>query len=155
MEEKHLRDFFTHDQQDAILTAVRHAETRTSGEIRVRLDKRAGDDVKGAARKAFDALDMRKTHLRNGVLFYLAVEDRKFVVIGDDGIYHKVPSNFWDGITRDVIAHFQEGRYADGLIAGIEKAGEQLATYFPHQADDKNELPDDISLADEDDGSSA
>lgn len=146
MTERHLRDFFTREQQDAILAAVRHAESRTSGEIRVRLEKRAGDDVRGAARKAFDALGMRRTHLRNGVLFYLAAEDRKFVILGDDGIYHKVPTDFWDGITRGVLARFREGRFADGLVEGIEKAGEQLATYFPRHKNDTNQLPDDISI---------
>lgn len=146
--EKHLRDFFTHEQHDAILAAVRHAETRTSGEIRVRLDRRAGDDVRAAARKAFDALGMRQTHLRNGVLFYLAVEDRKFVVLADDGIYHKVPADFWDSVTRTVLDHFSGGRYAEGLVAGIEKAGEKLAHYFPRHKNDVNELPDEISVAD-------
>lgn len=149
METRHLRDFFTHDQQDAILQAIRHAEGRTSGEIRVRLDVRAGDDVKAAARKVFDALGMRRTSHRNGVLFYLAVEDRKFLILGDDGIYHKVPPHFWDGVTGLVLSHFREGRYAEGLVAGIEQAGEQLARYFPRSAEDRDELPNDLSLGDE------
>lgn len=149
MEPKHLRDFFTHEQQDAILAAIGRAEKLTSGEIRVRLDARAGEDPKKSARQVFDSLGMRKTALRNGVLFYLGVEDRKFVVLGDDGIYHKVPRDFWDGVTGLVLEHFKEGRYADGLVAGIEKAGEKLAHYFPRKADDVNELVNDISLGDE------
>ena len=93
MAEKFLRDFFTPEQRDAILAAVRHAESFTSAEIRVRLDKRAGDDPREMARKTFDAMGMRKTELRNGVLFYLAAEDCRFVLPGDDGIHHKVPTN--------------------------------------------------------------
>ncbi len=146
MEKRNLRDFFTHEQQDAILSAIRKAENRTSGEIRVRLDTRAGENPKATARKVFDSLGMRKTALRNGVLFYLSVEDRKFVILGDDGIYHKVPADFWDGVTGLVLDHFRQGQYADGLVAGIEKAGEKLALYFPRQADDVNELANDISL---------
>lgn len=147
MEQKNLQDFFTHEQQDAILAAIRAAETRTSGEIRVRLDTRAGDDPKAAARRIFDVLGMAKTSQRNGVLFYLSVEDRKFVILGDDGIYHKVPANFWDGVTSTVLDHLRQGRYAEGLMAGIEQAGEQLALYFPAQERVGNELRNDISLA--------
>lgn len=147
MEQKNLQDFFTHEQHDAILTAIQQAEKRTSGEIRVRLDTRAGEDPKVAARLIFDRLGMRKTELRNGVLFYLSVEDRKFVILGDDGIYHKVPPNFWDGVTSLVLGHFREGRFAEGLVAGIAQAGEQLALYFPPLAGKTNELNDDISLA--------
>jgi uncharacterized membrane protein len=149
MEERQLRDFFTPEQHGAILAAVRHAENLTSGEFRVRLERRAGDDPRGAARKAFDALGMSKTKLRNGVLFYLAVEDHKFVILGDDGIYHKAPPNFWDGISRDVLSCFREGRFAEGLVSGITRAGEELGHYFPHQQDDVNELPDDLSIADD------
>lgn len=147
MEQKNLQDFFTHEQQDAILAAIQAAEVRTSGEIRVRLDTRAGDDPKAAARRIFDVLGMRKTTLRNGVLFYLSVEDRKFVILGDDGIYHKVPPNFWDGVTSLVLAEFRQGRYAEGLVAGIQQAGEQLARYFPPQEGLEDELRNDISLA--------
>lgn len=149
MDQKNLRDFFTHEQQDAILEAIRKAENRTSGEIRVRLDARAGEDARSTARRVFDALEMRRTNLRNGVLFYMSVEDRKFVILGDDGIYHKVPPDFWDGVTGLVLEHFRAGRYSDGLVAGIEQAGEQLARYFPRQTDDINELDNAISLGDE------
>jgi len=147
MEQKNLQDFFTHEQQAAILAAIQAAENRTSGEIRVRLDTRAGDDPKAAARHIFDKLGMRNTTLRNGVLFYLSVEDRKFVILADDGIYHKVPRNFWDGVTALVLEQFRAGRYADGLVAGIEQAGEQLAHYFPPQEGVEDELRNDISLA--------
>lgn len=149
MEQRHLRDFFTHEQKDAILAAVHHAEMRTSGHIRVRLDKRAGDDVRGAARRAFDALGLRGSHHRNGILFYLAVEDRKFVILGDDAIYHKLPPHFWDAITARIIAQFREGRYAEGLIEGIEWAGEHLAAWFPHRPDDGDVPPDEISVDDD------
>jgi uncharacterized membrane protein len=145
-EKKSLSEFLSHEQQDAILAAIARAESQTSGEIRLRLDVRAGDDPKVTARQVFDRLGMRQTALRNGVLFYMSVEDRKFVILGDDGIYHKVAPNFWDGVTGLVLEHFRQGRYAEGLVAGIEKAGDLLARYFPREATDVNELPDDISL---------
>jgi uncharacterized membrane protein len=147
MEHKHLRDFFSAEQQDAIVDAIRRAEAGTSGQIRVRLEVRAGNDIAGAARRAFQKLDMGRTRLRNGVLFYLAVEDRKFLILGDEGIYHQVPADFWDAITAEVLEAFQEDRCAEGLVLGIERAGEQLARLFPALPDATNELPDDISIA--------
>jgi len=92
---------------------------------------------------------MQKTELRNGVLFYLAVADRKFAILGDAGINQKVPANFWDEIKNDVIAHFKEGDFVGGLSQGIIKAGEQLKAHFPYQEDDVNELDNEISFDDE------
>jgi uncharacterized membrane protein len=146
MSSKQVADFFTHEQQDAILGAIRKAELRTSAEVRVRLDSHSGDDVKVSARRVFDALGMSKTALRNGVLFYITLEDRKFLILGDDGIYHKVPPDFWDAVTRLVIDHFRQNQYTEGLLAGIAMAGEKLAFYFPRSAEDVDELPNEISM---------
>lgn len=144
-----LREFLTQADREAILAAIREAEARTSGEIRVRVEARTDRDPLVTARRAFEALGMRATQLRNGVLFLIAVEDRRFVILGDDGINRKVPADFWDRVRDVVIDHFRQQRFAAGLAAGIRLAGEQLATFFPRQQDDVNELPDAISFADE------
>jgi uncharacterized membrane protein len=81
-----------------------------------------------------------------GVLFYLAVEDRKFAVIGDAGINAKVPVDFWDTTKELMLKNFKEGKFTEGLSEGIIIAGKQLKTHFPHQKDDVNELPDEISF---------
>ena len=96
----------------------------------------------------FKTLDMHKTGLRNGVLFYIAVEDRKFAVLGDTGINQKVPENFWEDIKEEMSVCFNEGKISKGLSTGIQKAGEQLKQFFPWQQDDVNELPDEISYED-------
>lgn len=144
-----LRGFFTGEDERLILSAIKELESRTSGEIRVRLEKRAGKDPIKAARRAFETLGMRNTQLRNGVLFLLAVEDRKFVILGDDGINQKVPEGFWNSVRDIVQGHFRNGLFAKGLAEGIKQAGEQLATFFPHLERDMNELPNPISYADE------
>lgn len=115
----------------------------------MRLETRAGNDPLAAARRAFESLGMRDTALRNGVLFYLAVEDRAFAILGDDGIDARVPKGFWQRVRDEVIARFREGRFAAGLAAGVARAGEQLAEYFPRANDDVDELPDAISYGDE------
>jgi uncharacterized membrane protein len=86
--------FFTAEQQAVILAAVREAEGETSGEIRVHIETSFKGDVLDRAAWIFGKLGMQKTALRNGVLFYLAVEDRKFAIIGDGGIHAKVPEGF-------------------------------------------------------------
>lgn len=144
-----LRDFFTEDDRKSITSAIKEAESRTSGEIRVRVEAKAGEDPMQAVRNAFEALGMRNTELHNGVMFFLGVEDRKFVILGDDGINDKVPENFWDSVRDVVLGHFREGRFAQGLSEGIRMAGEQLSSFFPHQKGDVDELPNAISFADE------
>jgi len=144
-----LRSFFTKDDEKIILSAVQAAEAHTSGEIRIHIEKKAGQDPVQAARKAFESLGMRNTELHNGVLFLLALEDHKFVILGDDGIYEKVPDDFWDKVKDVVLDHFRKNLFAAGLAEGIKLAGKQLSTFFPHQREDVNELPNAISYADE------
>ncbi len=138
--------FFTKEQQAQILTAVKEAEEATSGEIRVHIETSFKGDVLDRAAWVFRKLGMHKTALRNGVLIYLSVEDRKFAVIGDAGIHAKVPEGFWTRISELMQKNFKEGKFTEGLSEGIILAGEQLKTHFPHQKDDVNELPDEISF---------
>lgn len=137
---------FTEEDQLKITNAIRVAENNTSGEIRVHIENHCAGDVLDRAAYLFEKLEMHKTELRNGVLFYLAVEDRKFAILGDAGINHVVPEDFWESTKEVVIGKLKEGKYADGLAEGIVKAGEQLKTHFPHQSDDINELSDEISF---------
>lgn len=142
-------EFLTKDDQKKIEQAVKQAEHKTSGEIRVHIDMKCKGEVLDAASRIFATLGMHKTELRNGVLIYLALEDKKFAIIGDAGINQKVPANFWDNIKNDMQAHFQRSEFASGLIHGITMAGAQLKQHFPHQKDDVNELPDEISFGKE------
>jgi len=137
---------FSEADQLKITNAIRVAETNTSGEIRVHIENHCSGDVLDRAAYVFEKLEMHKTELRNGVLFYLAVEDRKFAILGDAGINVKVPEDFWESTKDVVINKLKEGKYADGLAQGIVKAGEQLKSHFPHQSDDVNELSDEISF---------
>ena len=123
-----------------IKESVRKAELLTSGEIRVFLEDTCKQDVLDRAAEVFELLEMHKTEERNGVLFYLALQDHKFAILGDSGINSKVPENFWDQIKEDLRAEFKNGDLATGLKIGISKAGSQLAEWFPRKHGDKNEL---------------
>ncbi len=138
--------FFNEEQKAKILASIKEAEEASSGEIRVHIETSFEGDVLDRAAWVFKKLGMHKTALRNGVLFYLAVETRKFAVIGDVGINAKVHKDFWNSTKEVMLKNFREGNFTEGLSKGIILAGEQLKTHFPHQKDDVNELPDDISF---------
>ncbi len=141
-----IKTFFTDLQQKSIQLAIENAELNTSGEIRVHLDSKCkGDPIKTAIR-IFEKLKMHQTELRNGVLFYLAVEDKKFAIIGDKGINDAVPTDFWDTIRNTMTHEFKKEEFTVGLCQGIEMAGNKLKTHFPHQSNDINELTNDLSF---------
>lgn len=137
--------FFTKEQEQQIIQAIASAEKNTSGEIRVHMEANCKGDVMDRAAFLFAKLEMQKTKLRNGVLFYLAVNDKKFAILGDAGINSIVPENFWEQIKETMQSLFVEGKFSEGLAKGIEMAGEQLEKHFPYQKDDVNELSDEIS----------
>lgn len=138
--------FFTKEQKEKILSAVKEAEEETSGEIRVHIETSCHGDVLDRAAWIFKKLGMHKTAERNGVLFYLAVKDRKYAIIGDSGINTKVPPDFWDTTSELLKKNFKEGKFTEGLTEGVLSTGLQLKTHFPHRADDVNELPDELSF---------
>ncbi len=138
-------EFLTKEEEQEIVDAICNAEKNTSGEIRVHIENTTSIDAYDRAIEVFHQLGMDKTELKNGVLLYLAVKNKTFVVCGDEGINDVVPEDFWDS-TRDVmVTQFKQGNYKQGLINGILKAGEQLKNYFPHQGNDINELSNEIS----------
>jgi uncharacterized membrane protein len=127
------------------VAAIQAAEHKTSGEIRVHVERFCPGDACTRAWDVFAALQMERTAQRNATLFYLAVQDRKFAIIGDEGIHARVPPTFWEAIRDAMAADFRRGRFADGLTHGILAVGQRLKEYFPQRLDDRNELPDAIS----------
>jgi uncharacterized membrane protein len=140
--------FFTGEEQIQIRDAIKEAEGETSGEIRVHLETKLSGNVLDRAAWIFKRIKMHETENRNGVLFYFAVLNKEFAIIGDAGINSKVADNFWDNIKNRLQTHFRNGKYSEGLIEGILMAGMQLKEHFPHERDDKNELADEISFDD-------
>jgi uncharacterized membrane protein len=133
-----------HDESE-VINAIRAAEARTSGEIRVHVERRCGGNAMAAASRWFHRLGMDATAESNGVLFYVAVDDREFAVIGGAGIHARVGESFWDALRDALRDAFSEGRPAAGLVGAIDEAGSRLAEYFPRRDDDRNELSDEVS----------
>ncbi|WP_411767799.1 TPM domain-containing protein [Winogradskyella sp. A3E31] len=140
-----LEDFLTAKEEQNIVEAIRKAEKNTSGEIRVHIESTCEGNTLEHAMEVFHVLKMDNTRDQNGVLIYVAVNKREFVIYGDKGINDIVGETFWNS-TRDVIAsHFKKGHFANGLIEGIENAGEALSKHFPWTHDDIDELDNSIS----------
>jgi len=140
----------TPTQEASLIAAIKQAELRTSGEIRVHLeDTCPTPEPLDRAAQVFAELGMHKTAQRNGVLFYLAWQNRQFAVIGDAGINNAVSDDFWETTKETVLQHFRTQNFVMGLERGVRMVGEQLRHYFPYDAaTDKNELDDSISYGD-------
>jgi len=137
--------FLTKEDENEIVEAIRLAEKNTSGEIRVHIEQTTSKVPFDRALEVFYELKMNETKLQNGVLIYLAVADKQFVICGDKGINEVVATDFWDS-TKEIMANqFKKSNFKQGLIDGITQAGEQLKTYFPWQENDTNELSNEIS----------
>lgn len=140
------RKFFTTEQQHEIVEAIRQAEANTSGEIRVHIENHCRGDIMDRSAMVFNILKMNETAERNGVLIYLAIKDKKFSIIGDEGINKMVEHDFWNDVKDMMAGHFRSGNFTEGIIQGVLRVGEKLKTFFPHKTDDINELSDDISF---------
>jgi len=138
-------DFLTKDDELEIVAAIQAAEKETSGEIRVHIEATTDKEPFDRAREVFTQLGMAATKLKNGVLIYMAVNDRKFVICGDQGIDDVVPADFWDTTKEEMQSYFRDGDFKSGLLAGIRRAGEKLQAFFPCEEDDTDELSNEIS----------
>lgn len=138
-------DFLTPIEEQEIVKAIALAEKQTSGEIRVHLEEKSDLEPMERAKEVFLQLNMQQTDARNGVLFYVAVSNKKFAVLGDEGINKVVTPNFWESTKEAVLNQFKTGNFKTGLIDGITEAGNQLKAHFPYQTDDENELSNEIS----------
>ena len=141
-----VEDFLSKIEEQEIVAAIQVAEKNTSGEIRIHLEKTTSIAHFDRAVEVFNALEMHKTTHRNGVLIYVAVNDKQFVICGDSGINQKVPNDFWETTKAIIQDQFKKGNFKQGLVEGIRSAGEQLKAHFPYQSNDSNELSDTISI---------
>jgi uncharacterized membrane protein len=131
---------------DRILAAIREAEARSRGEVRVHVTNYKPDDVQKAAAAQFEKLGMAATALRNGVLIYVAPAIQQFAVIGDLAIHERGGPGFWPAVAQAMEEDFRAGRFTDGIVKGLARVGDALATHFPRtDQPDTNELSDTVT----------
>jgi uncharacterized membrane protein len=139
------KKYFTKPEREAIVAAIRQAETATSGEVRIFIAKH--NKMATALQSAvavFHKLKMEQTAQRNAVLLYIAMESRQLAIYGDEGIHAIVGQDYWDGTITQLASHFKTGNMVQGIVEAVQDIGEKLQHHFPHLVGDKNELPDDI-----------
>ncbi|MGB5820878.1 MAG: TPM domain-containing protein [Saonia sp.] len=142
-----VEDFLTREEEQEIVGAILEAEKNTSGEIRVHIEATTKLKHFDRAKEVFHYLKMDNTKEENGVLIYVAVLDRKFVIYGDRGIDKVVPKDFWNRTKDSIQHHFKQNNFKQGIIAGILKAGKELEAHFPWNHNDTNELSNEVSKA--------
>jgi len=140
------KEFFTAEEQEQLVNAIKNAEQRTSGEVRLFVESKCRFvDAVDRAKEIFLQLQMNKTDLGNATLIYIAVTDRQAAVFGDEGIHQKVGEKYWQDVVRKMIQEFKGENLVNGICTAISELGEALQQYFPYNSEtDKNELPDDI-----------
>ncbi len=142
---RQVKPLFSGEDEARIVAAIRAAENKTSGEIRVHVERRCAGSAIGTAGRWFRRLGMEETVERNGILFYIAVDDREFAIVGGAGIHAKVGDGFWQALRDALHDDFAKDDAASGLIRAIGEAGKRLAEHFPRRSGDDNELTDEIS----------
>ena len=139
------KEFLGQIDHDCIVNAIREAEAKTSGEIRVFVQRgKLRADPVAAAQRKFHQLGMRKTRERNAVLIFVAPRAHKFAVVGDKAIHEKCGDEFWQRIVDGMRVHFQNEKFSHALFEAIREIGKLLAAHFPITSGNANELPDKI-----------
>ena len=124
-------EFLSAEERQRVLNAITHAESISTGLIRVRIERKSGKDPLAKARQAFTEMGLKACADRNAVVFYISAADRRFAVFGDDGVNSKVPAGFWEMVVRAVTDRFEDEEYGIGLAGGISLVGEKLGELFP------------------------
>jgi len=137
-------EMISHVHDEAVIAAIRAAESRSSGEIRVFVTNRGVVDPAADAWAVFAKLKMHHTARRNAALVFIAPNARRFAIVGDEGLHRHCEEGFWNQLADELAGGFRKENYTGALIRVIEQIGAVLARHFPPQPDDGNELPDEI-----------
>lgn len=137
-------EFLDQLERNSIVSAIQEAERKSSGQIRVFISRREPEEAVAAAKQRFLKLGMEKTQERNAVLIYVAPRVHKFAIIGDSAIHARCGDDFWREVSESMSGHFRNGKFTQGILHGIHRAGELLAMHFPRTSEHRNELPDEV-----------
>lgn len=140
------RVFFSKDELHKIGEAIAAVEEKTSAEIRVRIERNCESDQLQRARILINELGMVKTKERTGVLIYIALEDHRFAIFGDEGIHKVMGDEGWKALSDQLAENFRKGQFCEGLVNVIYKIGEMLAKPFPPAAENVDELTNEPSF---------
>ena len=137
---------------DTIAATISGVERETIGEIRVSVQKsrsfkNRNTPVYELAVANFYELGMDNTKDKTGVLIYLLVSDKKFQIIGDEGINKRVSKEFWDVLALKVAEYFRSNNFVEGICFAVKEVGTVLKREFPMKSGDTNELSNDVVVS--------
>jgi uncharacterized membrane protein len=139
------KEFLSKLEHDRIVQAIREAEAKTSGQIRVYVQRgKLNADPLIAAQKRFDRMGMHKTRERNAVLIFVAPRAHKFAVLGDKAIHEKCGEEFWQRLVDGMRTHFRNEKFSHAIVEEVEETGKVLASHFPKTRAGGSELSDEI-----------
>ena len=140
------KEFFSVEQKERIIAAIRAMEQQTSGEIRVFVENKNPlvDPVERAG-QVFDKLKMGNTRHRNAILLYVAVKHRELALFGDEAIYKLLGEDYWKTAVNKILKHLRAENIPEGIVQTIYEVGQVLKEKFPfNERTDIDELPGDI-----------
>ena len=140
------RKFLSEDDEKLIVDAIERAEINTTGEIRVHIEFKCKKAPLERAKELFHELEMNQTEARNGVILYIATDDKKVAIFGDEGISKKVDDHFWQDEIDNLISEFKKGNFEAGIEHVVGDIGEKLKIHFPSDGSDPDELGNEISF---------
>jgi len=139
------KSFFSEEEEERMVQAIRSAEQQTSGEIRLYIESHcAYIDPVDRAKELFLELKMNATRERNGVLLYIALNDHQLAIWGDEGIHQKLGQSFWENEIGIILSDFKQHQFIDGICHIIHDVGQALKQHFPFEDGDSNELDNSI-----------
>src|SRR5438552_3520483 len=139
-------EFLRKLEHDRIVAAIQAAELKSSGQIRVHIQRgELKGDALPAAQKKFHALKMHHARHRNAVLIFVAPRAHKFAVVGDQAIHEKCGDGLWRRIVEKMREHFRTEKFTDALVDAIQEIGVVLTEHFPRIREDGNDLPNEIT----------
>jgi uncharacterized membrane protein len=140
------REFLSEEDEKLLVDAIERAEIDTTGEIRVHIEFKCKKDPLERAKELFHELEMDQTEARNGVILYIATDDKKVAIFGDEGFSKKVNDHFWQDEIDSLISEFKKGNFEAGIERVVGDIGEKLKIYFPSDGNDPDELGNEISF---------
>jgi uncharacterized membrane protein len=137
-----MKGFLSHEEEEVVAAAIREAEERTSGEIRVAVVSRRVWRIRHHAWRLFHRLGMDRTRDRNAVLIAVFVKRRRFMVIGDEGIHRRMSAAWWQTTADAMSASLRDGQSLEAVCDAVRRIGNALREHWPLRADNPDELSD-------------
>lgn len=113
-------------------------------------ERRKAIEVQERALMTFYEKGLHKTEGHTGVLFYLSLLEKKVWILADQGIHGHLDDDLLGRLAHTVTEGIRQGHACDALCRAISEIGAVLSAYYPIKVGDKNELPDEVIVIEQD-----